>query len=809
MAPPVWVLSVDLQTKTATFQSGMAEAAKTARYTFGSIGTDARNSGKEVSAGTIETRSALGLLDSAIRGEHSMAMSDFVRMFEKSSIVMSLIPFAAVAGGLIVLGEAAIGVAKKIHEMKEEQELLARSLTNFGTIGQNAFNALDEKLAESSMKADELRNDHLGALAQQLKIIDMQSMSDLAHSFDALGKEAATVFAQLKTSWYQFGIGAAGAKHALDEFTSQYDSLLSKGQSGQASSLLKGTAADAERVLAMQKQAAANTGGFFSGPKAGSDLGLAMQAQLELKKSGVGYTEKEIHAQEVLVQALKDQEGIEQRTNALKKQDQDNAKRTTAGSMSSEHSSAAKASASAMLQMGQQALAAEKSVADARLAVQRASIQARTQSDLDFATREYQMQLAANDQQMKALDKYAKDYPNQLKELQNKALEITQEHATTVASLTSKTQVAQNALDLANIEAGERQKIEATDDGSAARLAAIDAALKEERAKNMQDLSAYRDLQTERVKVAKAAADEMSKQRAEAGREAASQDQAMAELRLAAAQTADKNRAHPASRQAQLQQDIAFADQERDIKLAAARADADALDKSDKDYANKLKANLDKQKQLIQQHANEVAALQENAEKQKNKALLAEADKYKDSMISGLTQVLMRYQTFGQFMVNMGNMVASTMMKNAMQNALAEDSTKRNDAAAAARHAYVIGTSIGGPAGLILGPVAAAGSYAAVMAFAGGTDYVPGIGTKDTVPAFLTPGEGIVPGGVMDGLRQMARQGSMGNKTEVHLHHNPTYHVNTIDGDGMKDVLDKHSDQLNQHFNNHVRKMNR
>ena len=37
MAQPVWVLSVDLQTKTATFQSGMADAAKSANGAFKDI----------------------------------------------------------------------------------------------------------------------------------------------------------------------------------------------------------------------------------------------------------------------------------------------------------------------------------------------------------------------------------------------------------------------------------------------------------------------------------------------------------------------------------------------------------------------------------------------------------------------------------------------------------------------------------------------------------------------------------------------------------------------------------------------------
>jgi hypothetical protein len=36
----------------------------------------------------------------------------------------------------------------------------------------------------------------------------------------------------------------------------------------------------------------------------------------------------------------------------------------------------------------------------------------------------------------------------------------------------------------------------------------------------------------------------------------------------------------------------------------------------------------------------------------------------------------------------------------------------------------------------------------------------------------------------------------------------PTYHVNTIDGDGMPEALEKHSDQLQHHMEKAVRKAN-
>jgi hypothetical protein len=157
----------------------------------------------------------------------------------------------------------------------------------------------------------------------------------------------------------------------------------------------------------------------------------------------------------------------------------------------------------------------------------------------------------------------------------------------------------------------------------------------------------------------------------------------------------------------------------------------------------------------------------------------------------------------------MGNEVVSGMMENAIKSVLADDFTKEHDAAAAARKAFNIGMSIGGPAGIILGPTFGAAAFAAVMAFEGGTDRVPGVGRGDIVPARLSPGEGVVPGGVMDGLRGLARSGGFtgGHTTVVHVR--PTYHVNTIDGDGMQDVLEKHTEQLTKHVERTVRKMGR
>lgn len=108
-----------------------------------------------------------------------------------------------------------------------------------------------------------------------------------------------------------------------------------------------------------------------------------------------------------------------------------------------------------------------------------------------------------------------------------------------------------------------------------------------------------------------------------------------------------------------------------------------------------------------------------------------------------------------------------------------------------------------------LGAISAAVVFAGAMAFEGGTDRVPGVARGDVVPAMLTPGEGVVPGGVMDNLRTMSRNGGFDNRPTVTLHYRPTFHVQTIDGDGVRGMLEEHSKEFSRHFEGELRKMNR
>src|ERR1035438_8336851 len=75
---PVWVLSVDLQTKTATFQSGLSDAAKSARGAFSDIKSGAGQMGRETSYSMMEARHGVMLLGEEFGVHLPRALTSFI-----------------------------------------------------------------------------------------------------------------------------------------------------------------------------------------------------------------------------------------------------------------------------------------------------------------------------------------------------------------------------------------------------------------------------------------------------------------------------------------------------------------------------------------------------------------------------------------------------------------------------------------------------------------------------------------------------------------------------------------------------------
>ena len=284
---------------------------------------------EEVSKKTVDVRHSIGLLDNTIRGAHGQAMADVIRLFGTSGVVMAALPIAATAAGFALLGGFVYEGYQNLKEHREELEKLTDDETRFSTVVNNVFDNLNDKLLRAQIKADELNDDHLGALKKQLELIDHQSMDELVQRFQKVATAADKVFADLKSHWYTLGTGSDGAKHDLEQFQVQYESLLAQGKQGEANDLLKGTLASAQKVLAAQKElTVVNThlGDVLHGEVATEEQAryaqsqkAALQAQFlqqqrasnVLAAAHVGHTKEEIAAREQLIAALQAQLGVE------------------------------------------------------------------------------------------------------------------------------------------------------------------------------------------------------------------------------------------------------------------------------------------------------------------------------------------------------------------------------------------------------------------------------------------------------------------------------------------------------------------
>jgi hypothetical protein len=202
---------------------------------------------------------------------------------------------------LVILAEKIGEFITKIKEARAEAEKLADSQLQFSTSVNNVYDSLDERLLQAGIKMDDLNDNHASALQKEIALIDKTEMKDLVRQFDILGKAADAVFANLKAHWYEQGEGSLGAEHALKEFQLQYDNLLSQGKKKEAGDLLGGTLESAQKVLALQKQAIDNQ---YTSQQHAGNYNKYVEANVKLTEMGVGHTEKEVKAQQQLVDTL-------------------------------------------------------------------------------------------------------------------------------------------------------------------------------------------------------------------------------------------------------------------------------------------------------------------------------------------------------------------------------------------------------------------------------------------------------------------------------------------------------------------------
>ena len=105
-------------------------------------------------------------------------------------------------------------------------------------------------------------------------------------------------------------------------------------------------------------------------------------------------------------------------------------------------------------------------------------------------------------------------------------------------------------------------------------------------------------------------------------------------------------------------------------------------------------------------------------------------------------------------------------------------------------------TTVPFPFDLVVAPLV----FAAALAFAEG-GIVPGSGNTDSVPAMLTPGEGVLSKPMMDSL-----QSSAGGGDHYHMHYSPTQHIKAWDGASVRGALMEHKQDFIKEAHKEIRR---
>jgi hypothetical protein len=459
MAQPVWTLSVDLQTKTATFTSGLADAAKSARGSFNEIKDGARTMGAETGYSVTEARHSVMLLGEEFGVHLPRALTSFIASLGPIGAAMeAAFPFLAIAVGATLLLE-------HLSKLKESGQALTDAQRNFGTAAVTVLNNLNDKLLEVGIRADELRGDHLAALDKQLQLIDHQSMRELGSEFEKLAGDMEKVFAVAERGSLMKLLAGEGAgdkvKAEFDKFKTQYEQLLQSGKGSEARGAL------VDEILQAQEQLKKYQGEKQSNPWVRDAVTQYQQLIVELEKINQIQDETSTLAsrqqdnakaeaadkeaarvmkayedqQRGLAEYLRHREQAESRLSALrKKAKQEDENAAEAGihandaflkAMKEQETERAKLAQESSKEdaghgnkMAELQLAADREAAQMRIAQRRVTGAEVLDMELSFSAREYNAKKEELSAELAGLDTYAKDYENKERALNNRLLEL-------------------------------------------------------------------------------------------------------------------------------------------------------------------------------------------------------------------------------------------------------------------------------------------------------------------------------------------------------------------------------------------------
>jgi hypothetical protein len=196
------------------------------------------------------------------------------------------------------------------------------------------------------------------------------------------------------------------------------------------------------------------------------------------------------------------------------------------------------------------------------------------------------------------------------------------------------------------------------------------------------------------------------------------------------------------------------------------------------------------QEEAERKHQNEIDKIVNKGEEEKERLIKQAEDKIAADIAHSVTQSLFQHKSLAAGMRQMGEQMVEGMTENLLKMVLLNDYAKLSNAAKAASDAMA---QVPFPLNLVVAPAV----FAATMAFAQG-GLVPGIGSGDTVPAMLTPGETVVT----KALTEQVANSTTNHGGDVHVHTS----INAVDAAGFEKLLDKHAAVVGRHVQSQMRR---
>jgi hypothetical protein len=739
----VGALIIRLQAETAQFREEL-DKAKAGLEEFGQSGGAAS---EKLDYSMREARESIMLTGDAI-GIHLPAgiTRAIASIAPLGAVLETILPVAAIVAGTALIIEALAKLGNEAHKAAISQQ-------NAGSAIAENLRGLDDKFLQVGIRIDDLNGNHMAALRKQIRLIDNETLSDLEHEFEVLGKVADAVFTDLKASMIEFGHGSEHAKWNLDQYQATYRKLLDTKGEDAANDYLREQLKYEQAILDAQERINKSLGYKPSN----DEIKQRMDDTVLLDKAQVNSTEKELAAQRELVDVLEAQIGAKQKIDATSNAQKSFATETAHLKVLKDESEVMSILASGM---NAQAAAARK-LADTQAETDAARTKSnieqspdqRLAATLSAITREQDATKAAalSEYQAKA-QLYEKDLEAAGQNLQKKK-ELEAKHVNDMRAYSDEIAQADATAQLKSVQAQQTADREKQEMAIAAAQAAADAKMNE----------AIKDGERQEKM-----AEQIAKNLEALGKRSAQQ-------------TADAEKTA-------VQQQV-------DTEVKAYKDRIAALDKFGKDYQKQVQELNAKIADATKKGAEQVDQIQRQADQRQLLDIRQAYDQMQDAIASTATRSILEEKNMAQAFEKTGAQMLESALTHLLEFETISGRKRLADARQAASDAYAWA---GNP---ILGPILAAGAFAGVMAFEQGGK-IPGEGA---VPIIGHGGETVVTKALTDRVERSEANGG----GAMHMHMSFAPHITAMDATDVDRVLTKHQTTFQRHAVAAMRRMKR